>query len=197
MRKLFAVLIVVLAVAPAIIFTGCTHVPRESAHLSVEVGRQISEAQRSHSAVIDQYIEQRRGRSEDFMRRIWTPRFIKNLLARPQVEKAMKTEICKAGAGEMDRALVLQELVEAIWKEVEKKRLEIFTVIDKTERELKQAVDAHYWQMHEMNNAVTANLRSASEGLEFERGIRKAAMRPLEKVVPLEKADEMLDKLLE
>jgi len=187
----------ILVIAIAITCLGCATIPKESAELSAELGYQIASAERAHIALIGQYEKARRDRAEDFLRYVWTPRFIKNFLATPEVSKALKSEVCGSKAGEMDRALVVQDVVEAISKKVEAKRLELMSAIDAATSELYGSLSNHYGQARRMNGAITANLRAAVEGLEYERAIRAALTKPVEDVVPIKKASEKLDRMLD
>lgn len=172
--------------------SGCVTVPKESAILSAELGSSIDEAQRSHLALVSDYADQRRGRAEDFLRYRWTPRFIATLLKKIHFDR----EVCKI-AGDLDRAVVVQELVEDISAQVEAKRRELMSAIDLVERDLRRAVADHYYQAARMNGAITANLRSATEGLAFEKEIRAAITRPLDKIVPISEANKKLDKMVD
>ena len=178
------------------VLTGCASIPPQTGQLSAQVGKQIAEAKKSHMALIDEWAVQRRERAETFLHYVWTPRFIANFLKKPKVKAAFDDKVC-VGGGEMDRALVIQNVVEAISKQVEKRRRKMFGAIAKAKRKLKSSVRDHYAQTEAMNTAITANLQSASKGLELEKQVRKAIARPLEDIAPFKKASNLLDKLLE
>ena len=171
---------------------GCTHLPKETATLSARLNSQIAESKRSHLALVSEYTHQRRERAEDFMRYIWTPRFIRSFMKKIDFE----SEVCDK-RGEMDRAMVLQEVVEAISKKVEKKRREFSRAISKADRELKGKIEDHYAYSEKMGRTISLNLNSVVKGQEIEREIRKAISKPLEKIAPIKEASDRLDALLE
>lgn len=185
MRRLLALAVILAA-------SGCVTVPKESAILSAELGASIGEAERSHLALVTDYADQRRGRAEDFLRYRWTPGFIAPFLERID----FKNEVCRI-EGQLDRAIVVQDLVEDISAQVEARRRTLMTAIDEIERDLRRAVGDHYAQARRMNDAVTSNLRSAAKGHALEKDIRAAIMRPINKVVPISAANKKLDKMLE
>ena len=195
MRKLNPVLTALLFSFSAGYFAimgGCAHVSSQTAALSAELSGQIGRAKAAHAALIDEYINQRRERADDYMQYIWTPRFIRKFLDKIDFD----SEVCQI-TGKMDRALVVQELVQAITKQVEKRRRTLTRAIDETERDLHKSVRDHYSQTERMNRAITANLQSVARGKDLEREIRKALSKPMEAIAPLINAGKKLDKMLE
>ena len=173
-----------------LLLSGCVSIPAETVALSQQLTVEIEGTRKSHLALVDEYGAQRRARANDFMRYVWTPRFIRHLLEAIDFQKT----ICKL-AGKMDRAHEVQELVEAITKQTEAERSKLFSAIRKIERKLKAGLRDHYAQLDGMNRTVTANLQTVSERLDMEKAVRGLVTKPLNKVIPIDKASEKLDAL--
>ena len=171
--------------------TGCVSLPQETVKLNRQVSTEISTARTSHLALVDEYGTQRRGRADDFLRYLWTPRFIQKLLKKIKFE----SKVCKL-PGEMDRALKVQSLVESIMKQVQVRRGILYGAIEEAERDLRAGIRAHYNQLESMNQAVTSNLQSVSDRMDLEKKVREAAAGPLEKILPIQKTSKKLDALL-
>lgn len=181
----------------ALVFcAGCVSMPKSTALLSVHLGKQISESKRTHEALIEDWAHQRRERTEAVLRYHLVREFIIKFLKNPVVAKDLDGVVC-SDKGQYDRAIVMQDIVQAISGEIEKLRGKLFGAIEEERRALLDAVLNHYAETERMHRAITANIQSVVKGQEFEREIRQAIAKPLEEIVPLKKAGEKLDSLLE
>ena len=171
--------------------SGCAGIPRETVLLSEKVSVEIGQSRETHLDLVDQWAKQRRARIEDFLRFAWTPRFIRNFMKQVDFQKV----VCNL-PGEMDKALEMQEIVEAISKRIEAKRRELRRSVGKEERQVRKAVRDHYAQLVDMNSAVEANIRSAAKRLKGEKYLRDMASKKINEFVPLEKYGGKLEKLL-
>lgn len=187
------------------ILSGCigTSMPRETALLSAKLGPELQEARRSHYAILDAWADAERDKVEILLHYNWTPDFIKNFLKQKikekgkekTVKKIFLTEVCAKNVGEMDRALLLQDMLESLTNQIEKRRRKELVKIADLESSFRAALKAHHDQIGSMWNALNANVQSVQKGLEMEKHIRAAMERPIKKVIPLDKIRRGFDTL--
>jgi len=173
---------------------GCASLPKQTVLLSGHVQKMVAESERTHMALLDQYVEQRQGRIDDFMHYVWTPRFIVNFLDKPKVKKRLKSDICKDDG--LDRAVTMQKLVESISRKEREKRIELERALRDTERQLRQEVRDHYNQLRMAADALSSNLRSVHRSKQMHRDLVEALGVPKEKIASFDKASSRLDKML-
>lgn len=178
----------------AISLAGCVTLPRETVELNQRVSVDIADLEQVHMALLDEYGAQRRARVDDFLKYEWTPQFIMTFLKKAAVKKAFKEKVCKSN-GELDRAKVIQDAVEVIAKQVERRRLQMYAAVNEAVRALREPLRTHYAHIAQMNNTVTSNLQTVSERLELEKAARVAIAKPLDKIVPISKTSAKLDAI--
>ncbi len=183
----------------AIFLTGCigTSMPRETAMMSAEMGPRIKESEKSHRAMLKNWIMAEREKIEILLHYHWIPNFIKDYLNGPAVKKAFKEEVCKSSAGKMDRALVIQELMEDLTMEIEAERNLRFGEVADWDTDSRKALEDHYDDLNLLYNSVNANVHTVQKGLEMEKHIRAAMERPLNKIIPVRKVRKGFDNLFE
>ena len=174
---------------------GCVSLPKQTSELNVLLGNQIAESKRMNLEIIDGWAEQSRGRVETLLHYHIVPQFIIKFLEDPVVKADLDNIVCNS-KGKMDRAFVVQDIVEAISKEIEKIRGELFGEIATQHQALMDAANLHYADMERMHRSIQANINSVVRGQDFEKQLREALSRPINRVVPLDKAKEKLDKAL-
>jgi len=174
---------------------GCVTIPKQTADLTVLLGNQIAESKLTHINLIEEWGKERRERAEQFLEYRWIPTFIMNFMDENGAPYKNLKEVIKNDC-RRDRADEIQAIVDAISKQVEKKRAELIGAIEKQVSGLKEAVILHYAETERMHRAITANVQSVAKGQDFEKHIREALMRPLKEIAPIQKASEQLDKLL-
>lgn len=176
-----------LLLALVLTFTGCVSLPPATVDLNEAVSVEVDAAEKAHLALVEEYGAQRRARADDFVRYALAPAFIEKFMDNMDFGAA----VCDK-PGKRDRALELQEIVEAISKQLEAQRMSLHKAIRKAENKLKRGIRSHYKQIGTMNGAVTTNLRTVAERLDAEKMVRDFAGRQINKVAPL---DEMTGKL--
>ncbi|MDZ4344257.1 MAG: hypothetical protein U1E51_17695 [Candidatus Binatia bacterium] len=170
--------------------------PRQTVELSTLLGTQIDESERMTLGLLKEWETESRARTETFLRFHWVRQFIVNFLKIPAVKKELNEKVCKQ-EGEFDRAILIQDLVEAISEEVEAKRRELFGAIETEKRRMEDLALNHYAEMKRMHRAVQSNINSVAKGQDFEKYIREALAKPIKEIVPLDAARERINKLME
>ena len=175
---------------------GCVTMPKETAMLNTILGNQIAESKKMNMNLIEDWANQRKERAEVVLHYNWTPKFIIKFLDNPVVKNDMNRIVCE-DKGKFDRAFIIQDIVEAISKEIEKRRQLWFGTIETERLQLLNNTRSHYEEIEKMHMAISANIQSVVKGGEFEKDIREALMRPLKEIAPIDKASRKLDELLE
>ena len=179
----------------AVFLSGCVTVPKQTGELTVMLGNQIVESKITHLSLIDEWAKQRRERAEQFLEYRWVPTFIMNFMDESgepykNLQTVMKND-CRR-----DRADEVQAIVDAISKQIEKKRKELLGEIDNQVQSLRDRVTLHYADIERMHRVILSNIQSAIKGSEFEKDIRDAMLKPLKEIAPIKEASEKLDALL-
>lgn len=181
----------ILLLVAAIVLTGCSTVPPQTAILSAELSKAIGETKRANLVVLDEWNSEKRGRIDDYMRWEWTPKYIIKFSEKIDFKKA----VC-AVKGDRDRAYVIQEIVEVISKKVAARRMELLKALEKHERKLRRGLRRHYGEMERMNSAITSNLKSAVKGKQLQKEFLKSMGASPALADPMEAAGEELDRLM-
>jgi len=186
----------VAVIAGLFMMNGCfMKLPRQTVELSTILGTQIDESERMTMGLVKEWERESRGRAETFLHYQWVRQFIVNFLENPEVKAAMANVVC-ADKGKLDRAVVIQEVVEAISEQVEAKRRELFGAIETERARMEDAALNHFAEMKRMHRAIQSNINSVAKGHDFEKQIREALARPIKKVVPLDEAREKIEALM-
>lgn len=169
---------------------GCASVPRQAAELSGELGGMIRESRATHLALIDEYINERRRRVDDFMSRDWIPKFTKNFI----VEAKLDQELAAAKTSE-EKTQTHQEFQESAAQRISERRALLLDAIDGVGRLLRARIDEHYDQMELVNQTLTAHLRSA-EKVDATRDelLRLAKVKP-NQLIPFAQLDQIVGKM--
>lgn len=176
--------------------SGCVTMPRQTQEMNVILGNQIAESKRMTFGLIDQWEQESRARVETFMRYHWVRQFIVKFLDYPAVKDAMDKVVCE-DRGKLDRAVVIQELVEDISAEVESKRRELLGAIETEGGQMRRLAAEHFEDTERMHRLIGANIASVVKGQEFEKQIREAIAKPIKEIIPVDSAREKLDKMME
>jgi len=179
-----------------IFLSGCASIPKETATLNALLGNQIAESKKTNLGLIDRWVLASKEKAEAILHYSWTREFIKKALRTPKIKEKMSKVVCGKD-GEEDRAIIIQELTEGIWEIVEAKRKEWFDAIDAQGELLRRKVLDHYADTERMHGAITANIQSVVDSQDLDQRIREAISKPLKEVVPLDKAEENLQKVMD
>ena len=182
-------------VLAGLLAAGCVSLPKQTLELNTLLGNQIAESKRMNLEVIEAWAEQSRGRVETLLHYHIVPQFIIKFLEDPTTKEDLDNIVC-SDKGKLDRAMVIQDMVEAISKQIQRIRDQLFGEVNTQHKALAAAANDHYANMERMHRSIQANINSVVKGQDFEKQIREALSRPINQVVPLDKAREKLDKAL-
>lgn len=182
----FCMTIVVLS----IFLIGCVSVPHQSAELSGELGGMIRESRATHLALIDEYVNQLRGRVNDFMTRDWIPKFTKNFI----VEAKLDQELAAAKNAE-EKVQINQEFQEAAAQRISDRRALLMDAVDKIGQLLRSRINEHYDHMELVNQTLTTHLRSAEKVTATRDELLKLAKVHPNDMIPFEQLNEIVGKM--
>jgi len=167
--------------------SACAAIPKESADLSIELGKRISAIEDAHMVLVDKYFDEKRSRVDEFVEKEWVPGFAKQFFANQQISN-MWNQIVSSG-NTADRLQFIITLGPKLQTKINAKRLELIKPLDEAERMIKQQLRDNYDQARAINNSVTSFLVSAVKVAENQN-------RYLEMVgVKDEKVVEVIDQI--
>ena len=170
---------------------GCVTVPQESVQLSSELTKMIRSAEQTHLAMLNQFIAERKKRTDDFLKNTWTPKFMENAM-----EDTKIMELLEAESDPVERALLVREFSEDASTQIAERRASLMDAIDEIGNALRRAIQEHYADMLTVSNALTAHLRSAAEVTETRENLLAALKVDPKKLLPFDKIDGVLEKIL-
>jgi hypothetical protein len=175
---------------------GCVHVPPQSAELSAMVGAQVAKARKHDADMIDAFAVQTQKLIDERMQYFWVPRMIRNMLEFEDSDgKSFDDTVCEQKG--MNRALELQEFIEALNKQVCKKRASMEKPLRKEVRNLRKTHRDMYDHTERMVQTLTENLQSVLKDQERRDKVLKAWNLPTDMATPIEQATQRINKILE
>jgi len=175
---------------------GCAaKLPRQTAEMQIVLGRHLGSAKRSHIKLIEMWADEAKKGTDAILRYHWSLDYIKKFLNFKAVKKDMDKVVCSK-AGELDRAVIIYNIVEAISKTIEQKRSSLFELIEKERRKMIDGVVAHYASIEAMHNTISTNINSVVNVQKIEAQLRTAMLKPIEDIVPIDEASEKINELL-
>lgn len=150
----------------------------------------IRESRATHLALVDEYINERRRRVDDFMSRDWIPKFTKNFITEAKLDQ----ELAAAKTSE-EKVQIHQEFQEAATQRVSERRALLMNAVDEVGRLLRARIDEHYDQMGLVNQTLTAHLRSAEKvNATRDELLKLAKIRP-NQLIPFAQLDQIVGKM--
>jgi len=192
MKRLLYLFILLFLLGLSLSFVGCVTLPKESVQLSASLSGMIATARRSHLAVIDEYVAQRREIINLYMYEIWFPKFIKNFIKMANLQK----DVCK-NRDKGEAATNMRDFAMAAVARYMERRNKLIHALEEVERELKSKATEHYDRIALVNSTVTNYLQSAQKNAEFQNKLLKAVNIEPEKLTPFKEASKKLDNLFE
>lgn len=173
-------------------FGGCVSVPKQAVILSSQLNQMIRESERSHLALVDAYIAERKARADDFLNNQWFPSFMEDFTTRAGIEKKLATtsDVSK-------KSKLLEQFSEAAAAELQKRRSAIFDGIDALGSALRRRLQEHYENMLIANETLTAHLEAAAKVAETRDQLLKELGAPSENILPMNDINKAMDKLTE
>lgn len=141
--------------------TACATVPKESADLSIELGKQISSIETAHLTLVAKYFDEKRNRVDEFIMKEWVPEFASNFFANEQIAQ-MWEMIVKSG-NTTDRLEFIVTLGPKLQSSINAKRLELIKPLNDAERIIVREIRNGYDQAKAINNSITSFLVSSSK----------------------------------
>lgn len=167
--------------------SACAAIPKESADLSIELGKRISAIEDANMVLVDKYFNEKRSRVDEFIEKEWAPEFAAQFFANQQISN-MWNQIVSSG-NTADRLEFIVAIGPKLQMKINAKRLELIKPLDDTEQMIQQQLRDNYDQARAINNSVTSFLVSAVKVAENQN-------RYLEMVgVKNEKVAEVLDQV--
>lgn len=178
----------------AMMLTGCLSIPQEAPELSAEIGKQIVEARSSHLALLDQYMNEKRDRIDEFIAREWIPAFAVKVFKKPTVKKEWD-RIVRSNDKE-ERLVFITGLGSLLQNKINAKRLELMAPIEEVEHLLVAHLNMHYDQMLAANSTLTAYLDSSWSVKERQHRVLKFMNVDGKLTEYMGKADEVVSKIV-
>lgn len=150
-----------LLIAFGVFLVSCATIPRQSAQLSEELGKTISNIEQSHLQLLHGFFDQKRAVVDTFITRTWTPHFSEVFFSNPAIEKIWD-EIVSSGS-KPDRLKFLTQAGPQLVQQIDLKRQELVQPLNELEKELEQQIRAEYNTAKSINNTLTSFLYSASK----------------------------------
>jgi len=181
-----------------LIFLGlsaCAAIPKESADLSIELGKRISALETANMALVNKYFNEKRNRVDKFVEEEWVPEFAAQFFANEQIAN-LWNQIVSSGKT-ADRLEFIVTLGPKLQAKINTKRLELIKPLDDAERVIEEHLRDNYDQARAINNSVTSFLISYVKVAENQNRYMEMLGLKEEKVTEvLDQVDSAVDSLL-
>ena len=184
--------IILSALILVVLFEGCASIPRASVGLSEELTQMIIHSRKSHLNLLDGYTTIRKAEVDRFM----TEDFIPSFTARFVAESGVLANIESAATNERKGAEIL-EFSEAAFPIINEKRTLLMGAVDQIDQQIRSEIEAHYLDMLNVNQALTAHLASAAEVVQTRLQLQHQLGFDISEVRSLDRANELMNKMLD
>jgi len=178
-------------VLPLLFLSSCISIPRQSVELSAELTQMTIRSRQSHLELLDAYTMLRRDQAERFLEEEWIPTFTANFVQESNILNNIEDALTPEAKG----AEIL-EFAQAALPRINERRNSLFGVINGMDLIVRNRIDSHYQEMLNVNNALTAHLESAAKVVEIRQQLQSKMNVNVEELVPLDKMNEIMEKLL-
>lgn len=198
----------------ALALVACADVPEEAVTLSVTIGQDLEEVQRSHKELAIRYFKRSRDDVNRFIDDVYAPAFVSKALTEVTYEyepnqpemtflPILQAEIAKLNAGEAgaDPLFYMQFVVQEAVATIEQTRVDFLKPIDEREREVLRAIDDAYGKVRNAHAIVTGHLASVrrvqqvQEELLSDVGLKDIRKKFIDKAADVsDKASDLLNK---
>lgn len=179
------------AAALVLLITSCVTVPKASVELSGELTRMIIHARQSHLRLLDQYSALQRAKVDKFMEEEYVPSFTANFVR----ESGVLANILSASTDEEKGAEII-EFAQAALPIIDERRNSMMGAVNEMDALIRSQVEAHYQEMLNVNQALTAHLGSAAEVIETRRQLQRQLNVDADSLVPIDKVNQVMEKML-
>jgi hypothetical protein len=132
--------------------SACATIPKESADLSIELGKRISAIEDAHMVLVDKYFDEKRNRIDEFVEKEWVPEFAAQFFANQQISN-MWNQIVSSG-NTADRLQFIITLGPKLQTKINAKRLELIKPLDDAEQMIKQQLRDNYDHARAINGVI-------------------------------------------
>jgi len=145
-------------------------------------------------ALLDQYMNEKRARIDEFIARVWIPVFAEKVFNKP-VTKAAWDQIVRS-SDEAQRLEFIVHMGASLQRKINAKRLEMMDPVDQMQQLLVSHLNKHYDQILAANSTLTAYLDSAVSVKERQHRILKFMKVDGKLTEYMGKADEIVGKIV-
>jgi hypothetical protein len=172
------------------LINACATVPRESVDLSIELTKMIRSAEKSHLAMLDLFIAERKERANEFIDSTWTPKFMATTVKNTHIFDLLKEQ-----QTDEQKTQLIKEFSEDAASTISERRAKMMQAIDKIDKMLRDRIEEHYNDMLTVNETLTAHIRSAADASETRTKILESLKVDPTSLLPLGKIAGVLDKV--
>lgn len=172
---------------------GCARLGPKSGYLIDTTTERVAVSETREKTMIRKWSQTRRDLADQWLRSTGIPNYIKRLVGSGKGKKRFKEKVCKAGG--TDQAREIANFAEIIANRMEKMRRELFDPIDKKERQILSACNAHYAALNSGLDSLRKNIHSVLRVKKRQAGILNSLSGGKTQAL-IDKADVALDKLI-
>ncbi len=141
------------------IHISCVTIPKEVPQLSFEIGQQMDRIQTAHLNLLEAFFQGKRDQVDQFMQKIWLPKFAMNFLNQPDIKAAW--ELARSTNKQIDILNLILLLGPELQAEINSKRLELIQPLNALQTKIKTQIESDYNLAKSMNLTLTSYLQSA------------------------------------
>lgn len=156
----------ILILLPILLMAACAQVPKAAVELSATVGRDMTEMQRAHTALVNIHYEQHLANINRFIDEVYLPWQVQRTLADELWKNEMLSAIESAsrvdptGANQRESLQKIEIFLQVIYEEVEQYRRSKLEPVEAQKAELLTSLQQSYERIHYANSIVTGHLAS-------------------------------------
>ncbi|MGH7677828.1 MAG: hypothetical protein ACRENU_05125 [Gemmatimonadaceae bacterium] len=175
--------------------SGCVTVPHAAPELSGQLTGRIQEVRAAHVRLIRMFMDEKRAAVDRFMDTEWVPRFATELFERPTV--AAEWDKIVQSRDTEQRLRFIAGLGPRLQLQINRKRQELVSPLDETERAIIRRIEDEYNTMLAINATLTGLLEAAAKASDTQTRIR-TQLDPGDKLQGyLTKAEEIAQLLVD
>lgn len=174
------------------LLTGCASVPKASVELSEELTGMIIKSKQSHLNLLDGYTSIRKAEVDKFMNEKYIPSFTANF-----VRESGVLGYIQAAQTDKEKGAEILEFSEAAFPIINEKRRVYMEAVNQMDLLLRREIEAHYQEMLNVNQALTAHLASAAEVVQTRQQLQQQLGVDTENILPLDRANQIMEKMLD
>lgn len=139
--------------------TSCVTIPKEVPELSFQIGQQMDRIQAAHYNLLEAFFQGKRDQVDQFMQKVWLPKFAENFLNQPDIKAAW--ELARSTNKQIDILNLILLLGPELQAEINSKRLELIQPLNALQVKIKTQIESDYNLAKSMNLTLTSYLQSA------------------------------------